>query len=226
VKTSEGAKVVVVEDQAMFREIVVKLCTKELGLRVVAEAADGQAAVAAIRAHRPNLVLLDLQLPVLDGLGVIEAIAEDVPRAAVIILSSHCDEYTVYWAERLRVRGFVDKNSGSVDALRAAIRAVGDGQSWFSESYARIKATRSADSNSFDKVLSRREQTVLSLLCIPLTDAEIAARIGISRETATKHRFNLMRKVSAENTTALIRYARAHGFGLPISATDGPRALP
>jgi DNA-binding NarL/FixJ family response regulator len=226
VKTARGKKVVVVEDHAMFREIVVKLCTKELGLDVVAEAADGESAIAAIRAHAPQLALLDLQLPRLDGLGVIEAIADDAPQTAVLVLSSHCDEYTVYWADRLRVRGFVDKNANSVATLREAIRQVLAGHTWFSTTFAEIKAARSRDSQSFDRMLSRREQSILSLLCIPLTDAEIAVRMGISPETAAKHRFNLMRKVSAENTTALIRYARAHGFALPVAASDGPKMLP
>ncbi len=225
-KFSEGAKVVVVEDHAMFREILTKVCAEELGLRVVAEVSDGESAIAAIRTHRPELVVLDLQLPDFDGFAVVGAVAEEIPAAAVLVVSSHCDDYTVYRAEQLRVRGFVDKNSNSLQALRAAIRALGVGQSWFSETYTRAKAARHRDPRAFDKLLTRREQDVLALLCVPLTDPEIALRLGVSVETAAKHRFNLMRKLSADTTTALIRYAREHGFGLSGSANAGPRARP
>lgn len=223
-KSSEGSKVVVVEDHAMFREVVAKLCAAELGLRVAAEVADGRAAIMALRTHRPDLVVLDLQLPDLDGFAVVEAVADELPRTAVLIVSSHCDDYTVYRAEQLHVRGFVDKNSNSLDALRQAVRAVRQGHSWFSETYTRLKEARQKNPNAFDKMLSRREQDVLALLCVPLTDAEVADRLGVSAETVAKHRFNLMRKLSVENTTALIRYAREHGFGLPGGAGGGPQS--
>jgi len=126
----------------MFREVLRKICVDDLRHDVVGEAEDGRRAVALVAETGPDLVLLDLHLPNLDGFGVVEAIRKTQPNVRVLVLSSHCDSYTVFRAERARVQGFVDKNTTTGAALKTAITAVAAGRVSFSEAFHRIKAER------------------------------------------------------------------------------------
>lgn len=219
-------KVVIVEDHLMFREVLRKVCAEDLKLQVVAEVGDGLEAVAAVERMQPDLVLLDLHLPNLDGFGVIEEIRKSSPQVKVLVLSSHCDEFTVFSSERARVQGFVDKNTNSVESLKAAITLVASGRVWFSPAFLQIKAARRRDPKSFDKLLTDRERDVLALIGMPLTDEEIALRLAISSETAEKHRFNILKKLELKSTTELARYAKDHGFTLRSAPATGNALLP
>jgi DNA-binding NarL/FixJ family response regulator len=210
----------------MFREVLRKLCVTELRHRVVGEADDGQAAVKIVRDTQPDLVLLDLHLPGLDGFGVIAAIHQDSPETKVLVLSSHCDEYTVYNSERARVEGFVDKNTNSLTALKVAIAAIAKGGVWFSEPFLRLKAARRHDPKSFDKLLTKREGAVIALVGQSLTDEEIGRRLGISWQTVEKHRFNLLKKLELKSTAELARYAQEHGFTLTAEQSGDAALLP
>lgn len=222
-----AVKIVVVEDHVMFREVLRKVCEKELGLEVAGEAGDGKVAVDIVRQTTPEILLLDLHLPNLDGFGVIEAVRAFQPALRILVLSSHCDEYTVFRAERARVQGFVDKNTNSVAVLKEAIKEVAEGRVWFSEPFRRIKAARHGDQFSFDKLLTDREREILALIGQPLDDAKIAQRLKISIETVEKHRFNVLRKLSLKSTTDLVHYAREHGFTLVApKSSDGSAMLP
>lgn len=218
--------IALVEDHLMFREVLRKVCVEDLGHEVVAEAGDGAQAVAAVSKAAPDLLLLDLHLPNLDGFAVIEQIRKSLPEIKVLVLSSHCDEYTVFRAERARVLGFVDKNTNSVATLRTAISAAAQGKPWFSEPFQRIRLARLRDPRAFDKVLGNRERDVLVLVGQSMTDVEIGAKLGISPETAEKHRFNLMRKLDLKSTAELARYAREHGFTLSTPPRGGDALLP
>ena len=198
----------------MFREVLRKVCARDLRHEVVGEASDGQGAVQLVRQMVPDLVLLDLHLPKLDGFGVVEAIRLASPAIKILVLSSHCDSYTLFRAERARVNGFVDKNTNTVAILRRAITEVGEGRVYFSPEFLRLKEARHDDPVSFDKVLTDRERTVLSLIGEPFQDCEIAQRLGLAEQTVEKHRFNVMKKLGLKNTIELIRYARDHGFTL------------
>jgi DNA-binding NarL/FixJ family response regulator len=218
-------RIVIVEDHVMFREVLRKVCVQELRHEVVGEAGDGRRAVALVLEQSPDLVLLDLHLPNLDGFGVVEALRQAAPQVRILVLSSHCDDYTVFRAEHARIQGFVDKNTSAVAALKSAITAVSEGRMYFSEAFNRIKAARHGDPFSFDKLLTDRERAVLALIGEPLTDREVARRLGIAMETAEKHRFNLLRKLGLQTTAELVRYAADHGFTL-TAPRGGDRAMP
>jgi len=216
-----AVRIVIIEDHLMFREVIRRICEVELHHQVVGEAEDGRKAVQVVLEQKPDLVLLDLHLPNLDGFGVIEEIRKRLPEVMVLVLSSHCDDYTVFRAERANIQGFVDKNTNSVASLKQAIFAVTHGKSSLSDAFKKIRAKRHGDPNSFDKVLGNREREVLSLVGQSLRDTEIAERLGISEQTVSTHRLNIIRKLGLENTTELVRYAREHGFTLEAPQGDG-----
>lgn len=221
-------RTVIVEDHLMFREVLRKVCAVDLRHEVVGEAADGEQAVAVVARTAPGLVLLDLHLPALDGFGVIEAIGKLPldPAPRLLVLSSHCDEFTVYRAEELHVHGFVDKNTNSVATLKEAVGAVAAGRTWFSEPFLKLRAARQRDPHSFDKLLTVRERGVLGLVGASLSDPEIGARLSISTETVEKHRSNIRRKLGFGTNAELARYARAHGFTLSERAAGDGALLP
>jgi DNA-binding NarL/FixJ family response regulator len=219
-------KIVIVEDHLMFREVLRKVCARDLRHEVVGEAGDGRTAVEIVIKTFPDLVLLDLHLPNLDGFGVLEALREAVPLVRVLVLSSHCDDFTVYRAEKARVHGFVDKNTNTIETLKTAVAAVAQGRTYFSESFLRIKDARFQNTRSFDKLLTDRESAILTMIGEPLSDAEIAARLEISTGTVEKHRFNILRKLGLQTTAELGRYAREHGFTLSAPPGDSGALLP
>lgn len=210
----------------MFREVLRKICEKELGLTVVGEAGDGEVAPGIVRETQPNLVLLDLHLPRLDGFGVAEQVRKVAPDTRILVLSSHCDEFTVLKAERIHVHGFVDKNTNSIETLKEAIGVVARGGVWYSEAFRRLKASRIKDPLSFDKLLTKRESAIVALIGEPMNDGQIAERLGISPETVEKHRFNILKKLDLPNTTELVRWAREHGFTLKAPESDKGAMLP
>jgi two-component system response regulator NreC len=218
--------IALVEDHVMFREVLRKLCEKELNLAVLGESGDGGEAVELVRRTQPDLLLLDLHLPNLDGFGVLDGVREVSPDTRVLVLSSHCDEFTVFRAEHAHVQGFVDKNSNSLAVLKEAIGTVAKGGVWYSDAFKRLKNARHADQFSFDKLLTDRERAIVSLVGEPLNDQQIAKRLRISVETVEKHRHNVLRKLGLKDTTQLVRYAREHGFTLIAPKSSGDALLP
>lgn len=210
----------------MFREVLRKVCAEELRHEIVGEAGDGRTAVGLALTTSPDLVLLDLHLPNLDGFGVVEALRKIAPEIRILVLSSHCDEYTVWRAERARVLGFVDKNTNTVATLKDAIAAVSAGRTYFSDTFKRVKAARIKDAQSFDKVLTNRELDVLALIGVPLNDDEIAHQLKLSAGTVAKHRFNALRKLELRSLSELVRYARDHGLTLSPPPNGAGAILP
>ena len=219
-------RILIVEDHLMFREVLRKVCAGELQHEIVGEAGDGKTAVGLALTTAPDLVLLDLHLPNLDGFGVLDAVRRVAPELRVLLLSSHCDAYTVFRAEKANVQGFVDKNTNTVGVLKEAINAVSKGGVYFSETFKTMKAQRHKDPRSFDKLLTPRERAVLPLLGEPLDDVEIASRLGVSIGTAEKHRFNIRRKLGLDTAAELARYAREHGFTLGAPPQGDGARLP
>jgi two-component system response regulator NreC len=213
-------RIVIIEDHVMFREVLRKICEVDLPHQVVGESGDGRRAVEVVAAAKPDLVLLDLHLPNLDGFGVIAEIRKIFPEVMVLVLSSHCDDYTIFRAERAGIQGFVDKNTNSISALKQAISLVTQGKPSFSEAFKRLRAKRHSDPQAFDKLLGNREREVLALVGLSMRDSEIAQKLEISEQTVATHRLNIIRKLGLENTTELVRYAREHGFTLSASPGD------
>lgn len=204
-------RVVIVEDHVMFREAIRKICEKQCGCEVVGEAATGNAAVVLLRETQPQVALLDLNLPEGDGFMVIEQARMLSPQTRILVLSSHCDDYTLYRVEMARVRGFVDKNTQTAATLRAALAAVCGGRTYFSPAYLEARQGRRADPLAFMKLLSERETEVMGLIGESCSNEEIAQRLGVVPKTIETHRSKIMHKLGIHSTPKLIRLALEAG---------------
>jgi len=209
-------KIVIVEDERLFRDVLRKACIQDMGHTVVGEAGTGREALEIIPIVAPDLLILDLNLPDIDGLAVLEELRRKRALLRTLIISSYCDEFTIYCVERANVQGFVDKSTNTIAELTEAIRLIAAGGTYHSDRFKTAKAIRTENPRSFDKLLTAREQTILAYLGEPLSDPEIAAKLNLSPETIEKHRFNIMHKLGFRSRAEAARYARRCGLTRPL----------
>jgi DNA-binding NarL/FixJ family response regulator len=205
-------RIVIVEDHSMFRELVRKVCGRTDGCAIVGEADAGELAVQLILEQAPDLVILDLSLPDIDGFEVIKRTSPHLPETKFLALSSYTDEFTLYRVDRVGLSGFVDKNTSSFEALRKALASLQSGLPYFSPTFMAARTARMVDARSFTRLLSTTEQELLTLIGLGLSDEEIAQRLGIAASTAQTHRRNIAHKLQLSGTPKLIAYAHAHGL--------------
>lgn len=196
----------------MFRDVIRKICVAQFGHEVVGETESGRKAVEMILQTKPDVVILDLSLPDLDGFTVVDRVQRELPGLRILVLSSHCDDYTLFRVEQTGVHGFLDKTTNSVETLRDALREIAAGRVYFSESFQQARLARRTNPNSFTKVLSEWERAILSLVGQGLSDAEIGKRLTLSPRTVQTHRSHLLRKLAIKNTPKLIAFAIENGF--------------
>lgn len=207
-------KIVVVEDQTMVRGLVARVCRDAFpDAEEIAEVGDGTSALAACRRLRPDLILLDLELPDTDGLDLLAELRRHAPPSLrVLVLSSHTEPFSLSRLRAAKIHGFVDKNEQSPETLCTALREVVAGRPYFSAVVDRGHAALRADPRAFDKLLSDREQELLRLFGQGLSNEEVASRHGLTPVTARNHRRNIMGKLGIHSTPELIQYAIENGF--------------
>lgn len=208
----DRVRIVVVEDHLMFRDVIRKACEVRFGHEVIGETGSGVKAVEMILELKPDAVILDLSLPDMDGFNVVDRVSKSLPGLRILVVSSHCDDYTLFRVEKSGVHGFVDKNSNTVETLHEALVAVEAGRIYYSSAFQSAKKARRADPASFTKILSDRERAVLSLIGQGLSDSEIGHRLEVSHRTAQTHRSRILRKLDIKGTPKLIAFAIEHGF--------------
>jgi DNA-binding NarL/FixJ family response regulator len=208
-------KIAIVEDERLFRDILRKACVSVLGHEVVGEAGTGREALAVVPQVLPDLLILDIHLPDMDGLDVLQTIRRKRALIRTLVVSAYFDEYTLCRVERAEVQGFIDKSTNSVAELNLAISSIEAGSTYFPKTFMEARRAHSRDPHAFDKILTDREQTILSLVGEPLSDAEIATRLTLSPETVEKHRFNIMRKLGLTSRAESARFARRCGLTRP-----------
>ncbi|HLH26801.1 MAG TPA: response regulator transcription factor [Chloroflexota bacterium] len=215
--------VVLADDHPIVRQGVRSLLEGEDGCQVVGEATDGLTALDLIVRLRPDVVILDVQLPDLNGLEVARRAQEHAPHCRIIMLSMFADEAYVLEALRYGAVGYVLKASATSDVV-AAIHTVMAGRRYLSaplteraiDAYAE-RAHAAARPLDRYELLSSREREVLQLAAQGLSNAEIGDRLVISPRTAETHRANLLRKLGLRTQTDLVRYAVGRGL---ILASD------
>lgn len=209
-------RILIVDDHDLLREGVRALLSQEPGFEVVGEAGDGQEAVRAVRDLRPDVVLMDVNLPGgLGGLEATEAILADRPETRVIMLTQYDQREYIKRALRIGARGYLLKRSVS-GQLKEAIRAVHQGQRYLHPAAAGelveivTHGQSLAGADDYER-LTRRERQVFKLLAEGSTSRDIAKYLGVSLKTAMSHRANLMAKLGVHSRAELIKKAYRWG---------------
>lgn len=208
--------VVIADDHELVRRGIAGLLRSEHDFDVVGEAAGGADALRLVEQHRPDVLIVDLEMPELSGLQVISRVRRSGPRTRVVVLSMHGSESYVVQALRDGAAGFVLKSAPSSDVVRA-VHQVAAGRRFLSaplseqaiETYMRKLESPALD--VYD-TLTAREREVLLLAAEGKTNAEIAERLFISTRTVESHRANLTRKLGLRTHTDLVLFAVRRGL--------------
>jgi len=203
-------RVVVADDQAAVRDGLVALLSVTPGVEVVGEAADGAAAVTAAETLRPDVVLMDLRMPGVDGVEATRLIGESAPDVRVVVLTTHADDASILKALRAGATGYLTKESGRAEIARA-IEAAASGQSVLDDGVTAILLAAAVDvPTSVD--LTPREAEVLTLIARGKSNTEIAEELFVSAATVKTHINNLFAKIGVRDRAQAVRYALRHGL--------------
>ncbi len=215
---SKKITVLLAEDHAIVRQGLRTLLETEGRCAVVGQAQTGREAVELTATLRPDIVLMDIAMPVLNGLEATRQILAANPAAKVLILSAHSDDEYIERLTAAGVVGFLEKQT-SAEILTQAIHEVAAGKSFFSPAIAKRMAdgrNRSRDRDGLPRPhggrLTSREMEVLQLVAEGRANKQVAATLGISIKTVEKHRQHLMDKLNIHETASLTRYAIAQGI--------------
>jgi DNA-binding NarL/FixJ family response regulator len=207
-----STRILLADDHGVVRKGLRFIIEQQTDMEVAGEAADGREAVRLAEELGPNVVIMDIAMPLLNGIDATVQIVKHNPNAAVIVLSMHSDEDYLVSALNAGAKGYLLKDSAEVDLVRA-IRAVRSGTPFFSpeiaktmlEDYMRFLQQRNLQ-DSYD-LLTDREKEVLQLLAEGKSNKEAAALLDVSVYTVDSHRTHLMQKLDLHNTAELVLYA-------------------
>src|SRR4051794_25832235 len=209
-------RILLADDHTIVRKGLRMLLESNEGFRVIAEAADGREAVALAEQHQPDIVVMDVAMPVLNGIEAARQICNSGTPSAIVFLSMHADEGYVLKALKSGAKGYLLKDSAEHDLINA-VRTVSEGKAFFSpaiskmlvEDYVRqMREQKVAD--SYD-LLTTREREVLQLLAEGRSNKEVAAVMNLSLHTVETHRGNLMQKLNLHSGAEMILYAIRKG---------------
>lgn len=206
----KSAKILLVHDQRLIRAGLNALLQTFAGMSVVAEAANGREALTLAGEHKPDVVLMDISIPTLDGLEATRRIVRGAPEVKVLVLSSHGDEEYVRQALKIGASGYLLKDAGPWE-LELAIRTVCDGEVFLSPAVSRraidfYLLNTKIDSSSL-ALLTPRQKEVLKLIAEGKSTREIAITLGTSVKTIESHRAGVMERLGIHDVAGLVRYA-------------------
>lgn len=206
--------IVLVDDHTLFRNGLRTLLSGIEGFNVVGEASDGLELLSLLEKMTPDVILLDIEMPRMNGIAAAEEALKRWPDLKIITLSMYGDEDYYFKMVSLGVKGFILKNSEIKDVV-AAIEAVAEGGSFFSQELlfnlvSNLKSTPSSVPEDSPEQLSQRESEILLHICRGESNNEIADALFISKRTVDKHRSNILAKTGCKNTANLVVYAIKH----------------
>jgi len=219
-------RVMLVDDHEIVRTSMRTFLESDVRIQVVGEAANGREALERVPALHPDVVVMDITMPEMDGLQATRLLKQRFPDCAVLALTVHDDKQYFFEMLHAGASGYLTKSAAAGDLLEA-IRAVAVGHAYLQpslarfllEDYQRLQAVTaplqpSAEYPSLD-VLSGREQQVLTLVAEGLSTPEIARQLGLSPKTVSRHRERIMQKLNLHSVSALVRYAIRVGLVRP-----------
>jgi len=210
-------RVLVVDDHTIVRDGICALLALVGDIEVVGEAANGSEALKMVKELEPNVVLMDIAMPIMDGLEATRRIRKEFPRTKVLVLTQYDDKEYVFPVIEAGAAGFISKVAASSE-LASGIRSIYHGDSYLSPSVARLLvedyqhgAGGRVSQDTYEQ-LTDRERDVLKLMVEGYTTQEIADMLVVSRKTVEGHKTNLMAKLGIHNRTELIKYALRKGI--------------
>lgn len=218
---SEPIRVIIVDDHALVRAGFCSLLKNLTGIEVVGEASEGYEALRLIKEKKPDIVLLDISMPGINGLEVADRIRKEFPEVRVIILSMYLNEEYVLQAMRVGAAGYLMKDSKS-EELELALKAVADGKKYLSspvskkviEAYIKqpLKSGSIANRTGVYQRLTPRQREVVQLITEGYTTKEIAKKLNVSIKTIDAHRTQIMERLDIHDIASLVRYAIQMGI--------------
>lgn len=201
-------RLLLADDHKVVREGLRSVLEREPDIEVVGEAGDGETALALVRELSPDVVMMDIAMPGIDGIQATSRIVANSPGIRVLALSTHFDRRIVTQMLEAGAIGYVNKAAGR-DELLQGIRTVAAGKPYLCQEIAAmlVKTPRGKDDGGVETKLGRREVEVLQLIVEGHTSTEIAARLFIAAGTVDVHRRNIMRKLNLHNVAELTKYA-------------------
>lgn len=226
--TTEGgakapARVIVVDDQTVVREGIVMLLGLLPGIQVVGSGGDGEEAVRLVAELAPDVVLMDLRMPRVDGAEATRRIRAEYPATQVVVLTTFADDDSLFPALRAGARGYLTKDAGGDEIVRA-VEDVLSGEAGLSPQIQRRLLERLSESEQPAPPpeppdgLTARETEVLVLIAEGMTNQEIARAMQVSTATVKTHINNLFAKTGLKDRAQAVRYAYGHGLAKPPSA--------
>jgi two-component system response regulator NreC len=209
-------RILLADDHTVIRKGLCLLIESHPGFKVIAEASDGRQAVAMAETHTPDVVVLDVAMPILNGIEAARQISAKVPQTAIVFLSMHSDEGYVLKALKSGAKAYLLKDSAEYDLINA-IKAVTEGKAFFSpaiskmlmEDYMRQMREREVE-DSYD-LLTTREREIMQLLAEGKANKEVASILNLSLYTVETHRGNIFQKLNLHSGAELILYAVRKG---------------
>lgn len=211
-------RVAVADDHALFRRGLANILNTYEGVKVIIEAQEGQDLLTQMAFEAPDVILLDLQMPVMDGIKATEQLRLRFPEVKIIIISMHDDDGFVAHLMELGANGYIIKDSDPDEVVKA-IKAVVTENYYYGTFLNKVMHRRMLEKTKLKKPsftaqpsLSERELEVLQLICSGLTNTQIAAKLFLSDRTVEGHRTRIMEKIGAKNTAAMVVYAVKNGL--------------
>ena len=208
---NDAIRVVVADDQQVVREGLVALLGLLDGIEVTGAAANGVEAVELVAQGNVDVVLMDLRMPVLDGVEATTRITADFPEVAVLVLTTYADDASIATALRAGARGYLTKDAGRTE-IGAALRSTAAGQSTFDPEVSKRLIAGLVPEPAGNDGLTARETEVLRLIARGLSNPEIAAHLFIGEATVKTHINNTFAKIGARHRAEAVRYAYRKGI--------------
>ena len=206
-------RVLVVDDQRLVREGLTALLELVDDLELVGVAEDGAQAVDQVADRQPDVVLMDLRMPVMDGVEATRRIRRDHPDVEVVVLTTHADDDSVLAALRAGARGFLTKDAGVAEIARA-VAAADAGQALL-DPHVQARVLQGLTARGRPAPLTDRETEVLALVAGGLSNVEIATRLVVSEATVKTHINRIFAKIAARDRAQAVRWAYQHGVAQP-----------
>jgi DNA-binding NarL/FixJ family response regulator len=210
----DGTRVLLADDHLLVRAGIRKVLEEMPGIQVIGEAGDGPEVLSLAARHAPDIVLLDVALPLLNGLEVAARLVREQPHVRIVMLSMHADQEYVSQALRAGAKAYLLKDA-TVPELEIAMKAVMRGETYLSPGVSRhvVEAyVRRADSDERPEALTPRQREVLVLIVLGHKAKDIASRLGLSVKTIETHRAQIMERLDIRDVPGLVRYAIRTGL--------------